>query len=177
MNTRVLTLAFLLALSASAALAQPRSLSPAQLDALFTDEPRIEVNVAGPLLGMVAELTRRDEPQFADMLRGLRGVYVRQYDLSTARAGLTGRVSEFARSLERDGWQTLVRVREPGENVFIYVLPSGNVLNGLVVMVLDENDNEATFVTIDGRIDPAQIGRLGRQFNVPHLDDTRAARR
>lgn len=158
------------------AFAQPRALNPAQLDALFTAEPRVEVNVVGPLLRLVAEATRADEPQFSAMLRELRGVHVRQYDLSAARSGLAGRVSGFARGLERDGWQTFVRVREPGQDVYIYVLPAAQTLEGLVVMVLSEDDDEATFVTVDGRIDPAQIGRLGRQFNVPELEHARSDR-
>jgi hypothetical protein len=177
MHSRTLLSALLIALAAPAALAQSRPLGPAQLDALFTDEPRVEVNVAGPLLRMVAELAHDSEPQFSEMLRSLRGVYVRQYTLSTARSGLSGRVSEFARGLERGGWQTLVRVREPGEDVYIYVLPSGDALNGLVVMVLDSGEDEATFVTIDGRVDPAQLGRIGRQFNVPQLERAHTARR
>lgn len=151
--------------------AQSNALSPSNLDALFDEEARVEVNLRGTILRLVAEASREDEPEFAAMVDDLRGIYVRQYALSSARSGATGQIRELARSFERDGWETLVRVREDDEDVFIYLDTAGDVINGLVVMSLDEGENEATFVTIDGRIDPAQIGRLGSRFNVPELED------
>jgi len=158
-------------LFAPTAFAQPSLLSPASLDALFTEEARIEVNLRGAILSLVAEASRGEEPEFAAMVDDLRGIYVRTYDLSSARPGASGEIRELARSFERDGWETLVRVREDDEDVYIYLDTSGDVINGLVVMSLDEEEDEATFVTIDGRIDPAQIGRLGSRFNVPELAD------
>ena len=158
-------------LLAPAALAQPSVLSPDNLDALFNEEARIEVNLRGAILRLVAEASRHKEPEFASMVDDLRGIYVRQYRLSSARAGVSGEIRELARSFERDGWETLVRVRDEGEEVFIYLKISGDVIDGLVVMSIDEEDDEATFVTIDGRIDPAQIGRLGSRFHVPELED------
>lgn len=177
MRTRTMLPALLLLLAHSAVLAQPRPLAAAELDAMFASEPRIEVNVAGPLLGLVAEMTRGEEPHFSAMVRQLRGVYVRQYALTEARPGLSGRVADVARALERQGWQVMVRVREPQNDVYIYHRPAGEALEGLVVMVLQADKDEATFVTIDGRIDPAHIGRLGRQFNVPALEEAAASRR
>jgi hypothetical protein len=147
------------------------------IDALFTAEPRIEVNVTGPLLRLVAEMTREDEPEFAEMLRRLRGVHVRQYALSAARPDIHQRVAGFTQNLQRAGWQTLVRVREPEQDVSILLRPVDDGLDGLVVMVLKRGIDEATFVTIDGRIDPAHIGRLGRQFNVPALEQAGNASR
>lgn len=153
------------------AFAQPSGLSPANLDALFNEEARVEVNLRGAILRLVAEASRNDEPEFASMVDDLRGIFVRQYALSSARSSAPGQIRELARSFERDGWETLVRVRDDGEDVFIYLDTSGDVINGLVVMSLDEEEDEATFVTIDGRIDPAQIGRLGSTFDVPELED------
>ncbi len=171
-HLRHLTVCGLLALVlAPGALAQRNALSPSNLDALFTDEARVEVNLRGTILRLVAEASRNDEPEFAAMVDDLRGIYVRQYSLSSARSGAAGQIRELARSFERAGWETLVRVREDDEDVFIYLDTAGDVINGLVVMSLDQDENEATFVTIDGRIDPAQIGRLGSRFNVPELED------
>lgn len=146
-------------------------LNLSQIDDLFTQEARVEVNVQGALLRLVAEASRSSEPEFAAMVENLQGVFVRQYDLSAARSNLGDRVSSFARSLEQGGWQTLVRVREDDEDVFIYLRPQGDVIAGLVVMSLSRDDNEATFVSIDGIIDPAEIGRLGSRFNIDALED------
>jgi hypothetical protein len=43
---------------------------------------------------------------------------------------------------------------------------------GLVVMAVEPGD-EAAFVNIVGDIDPAQIGRLGRKFDIEPLDSIR----
>ena len=162
---------FFVVLFVPTTLAQPNALSSSNLDALFNQEARVEVNLRGAILRLVAEASRNDEPEFASMVDDLRGVYVRQYALSSARSGAAGQIRELARSFERDGWETLVRVRADDEDVFIYLDTAGDVINGLVVMSLDHAEDEATFVTIDGRIDPAQIGRLGSRFNVPELED------
>jgi hypothetical protein len=177
MTRPLLLLIILFAMGAVPVLAQPQTLRPADIDALFTAEPRVEVNVSGPLLRLVAEITRDEDAQFADMLRGLRGVHVRKYALSAARSDIHGRVAGFTQTLQRAGWETLVRVREPGQDVTILLRPSNNVLDGLVVMVLKRDGDEAVFVTIDGVIDPSQIGRLGRQFNVPALEQAGARSR
>ena len=159
------------ALLAPAAFAQPSALSLEALDAMFNEEARVEVNLRGAILRLVAEASRHEEPEFASMVDDLRGIYVRQYRLSSARSGVSGEIRDLARSFERDGWEALVRVRDEGEDVVILLNTTGDVINGLVVMSLNEEDDEATFVTIDGRIDPAQIGRLGSRFNVPELED------
>ncbi|NNF57563.1 MAG: DUF4252 domain-containing protein [Rhodothermaceae bacterium] len=147
-----------------------RSLELDDLDALFSEEARVEVNLQGPLLRLVAEASRAEEPEFAAMVDAMRGIFVRQYALSTARSGVSTRVRDMARSLESSGWQTLVRVREDDEDIFIYLLPDGDIIDGLVVMALNSTDDEATFVTFEGRIDPEQIGRLGARFNIDALE-------
>ena len=147
-----------------------RGLQLDDVDALFSEEARVEVNLQGPLLRLVAEASRAEEPEFAAMVDGMRGIFVRQYALSTARNGMDSRVRDMARSLESGGWQTLVRVREDDEDIFIYLLPDGDIIDGLVVMALDSTEDEATFVTFDGRIDPAQIGRLGARFHIDALE-------
>lgn len=166
---KCLLLSLFLLTAIPSAHAQP-SLDLNMLDGMFSEEATVEVNLRGALLNLVAEASRSDEPEFAGIVDDLRGIYVRQYSLASARANIQNSVDSMARTLESNGWETLVRVREEGENTFVYLLSDGDVINGLVVMSLDEEDNEATFVTIDGRIDPAHVGRLGGHFGVPDID-------
>lgn len=174
MNTllRLFAAALLAVLIAAPAAHAQRGFSLDDLDGLFNEEALVEVNLRGALLRLVAEASRADEPEFAAIVDGLRGVFVRQYPLSSARSGVDGRIRDFGRALERDGWETLVRARDPeeGEDVYIYVLTEGDFFDGLVVMALNEDDNEATFVTFEGRIDPAEVGRLGGRFGVDELN-------
>ncbi|MDX1440621.1 MAG: DUF4252 domain-containing protein, partial [Rubricoccaceae bacterium] len=170
-SMRVFLLSLLMVLgSVQIAAAQPSSIDLRALDNLFTEQATVEVNLRGALLNLVAEASRNDEPEFASIVDDLRGIFVRQYALSSAQSGMRNRVDSMARTLETNGWETLVRVREDDEQTFVYLLSEGNVINGMVVMSLDEGDDEATFVSIDGRIDPAHIGRLGGHFGVPEID-------
>ena len=154
----------------AAAPARAQSFDLSAVEALFSEEPRVEVNLRGSLLRLVAESSREDDPDLARMIDGLQGIFVRQYALSRARNDLNGRLRTLARSLEGGGWETLVRVREDDEDVYILQRPAANALSGLVVMSLSPSDDEATFVFINGRIDPAQVGRLGGRLGVEHLD-------
>ncbi len=78
------------------------------------------------------------------------------------------RTSEMSKRLKADGWETVVKVREDDEFVDMFLKTNGDVIEGMVVMVIDEDD-EAVFVNIIGEIDPEQIGRLGNKFNVGGL--------
>lgn len=167
---RVLLLSAFLLLGGLQTASAQSGLDFSVLDNLFGDEPIVEVNLRGALLGLVAEASRSDEPEFASMVDGLSGIYVRQYQLSSAGSGAINQINEMARALEADGWETLVRVRDEDENTYVYLRPDGSLLDGMVVITLDEDDNEATFVSIDGLIDPSSIADLGSRFGGVDVD-------
>ena len=152
--------------------AQPVTVDPAALDALFSKAPKVEVNLNGSLLRMAA-MGSADDPETADLIRALRSITVRVYDLEDALGGLDERLTAFGRQLESEGWQTLVRVRpseDDTDDVWIYVRDAGDAFDGMAVMSLDNDSGEASFVFIDGPIDPSQLGRLGGRFGGVHID-------
>lgn len=165
-------LLFLLTVAVGLLLAPASSAQPAldlsRLDSYFGDEPRVEVNLSGAMLGLAAAATAEDEPGTSSLIERLNAVTVRVYDLSSALTDLTSNLSSLGTELEADGWQTFVRVRgrdgDEGDNedVWIYVREAGDAFGGLVVMALDKDDNEAAFVVIDGLINPEDISRLSQ---------------
>ncbi|PAP77349.1 DUF4252 domain-containing protein [Rubrivirga marina] len=173
-----------LILSALAALAlplavqaQPRPFVVADLDALFDSEPRVEVNLRGALLRLAAEATRSDEPETAALIDGLRGVTVRIYPAPPAdRIAIVSRLSDIGRQFEADGWLTLVRVRSLPDDpdnegdVWVYVREAGDLFDGLAVLAVDEDEENAVFVHIDGTISPSDIGSLTRRFGDVDID-------
>lgn len=166
--TRSLFAFALAALFFSTARAQPVSFDPATLDALFNRPAKVEVNLSGPLLRM-ASMATDDDPETSAMIRGLRAITVRVYNLADAGDGLDTRLGDFGNRLTSAGWQTLVRVRpddEDSDDVWVYVRVAGDIFDGMAVMALDNEDGEASFVFIDGPIDPSQVGRLGGKFGV-----------
>jgi hypothetical protein len=108
----------------------------------------------------VADASRGDDPAFAETLEDMTGVFVREYALSQARSGALDRIRQLGRSLERDGWQTMVRSRDEDGETFIYT----HQQRGMVVVTLDTDEGEATFVEIRGHGSAQQFGRLGGRF-------------
>ncbi|MEX0601036.1 MAG: DUF4252 domain-containing protein, partial [Rhodothermales bacterium] len=77
-----------------------------------------------------------------------------------------------AKELEAQGWETVVRVREEDQRVNVYMKVRDDVIAGLVVMVLEPDDEEgAVFVNIVGDINPEQIGRIGRALDIDPLSN------
>ncbi len=170
---RFLLAATLAVLLIPAAQAQPAGFDVAQLDAFFSRPPKVEVNLRGALLRLAASATE-DDPDAASMLRGLRSILVRVYSLDSARDGLTGRLDAIEQQMQASGWLTLVRVRPDGDDtddVWVYVREAGDAFDGMAVCSLDHDEGEASFVLIDGLIDPARIGSLGTRFGGVDLDD------
>lgn len=165
-------LAFGLSL-APGAHAQPVPIDLDRLDALFDVEPTVEVNLRGSLLRLAAEASRGDEPDVATMIDGLRGITVRIYPLTDRLAEIGDRMADIGRRFESDGWSTLVRVRgraADNEDVWIYVRDGEDTFNGMVVMTIDPDEEQAVFVLMDGLIDPADVGRLSRRFGNVQVD-------
>jgi hypothetical protein len=136
----------------------------------FAQEPKLLVNVQGSLLRMVVSATRQEDPELASMLSRLQAVQVRGYSLGTGRPGVERNISDFARQLESRGWEAVVRVREPDQRVDMFIQTRNDNIMGLMVMVVEHDSDEAIFVNIVGEVDPDQIGRIGKQFNVRQLE-------
>ena len=140
------------------------------IESWFDAEPNIEVNIQGALLELVTEASRESNPEMADLLNKLKAVQVRGFtEGSFDSETIQERTQALADELESRGWLPAVHVREEGENVNMYLREENGTINGLMVMVAQPE--ESIFVNIVGPIDPAQIGRLGRAFDIDPLKD------
>jgi len=149
---------------------QPGYLPLEKLDLFPRDKLSVEVNLEGAILRMVAEATRGDDPEFASVMAGLKAIYVRVFPLSGADAGaVKTKIDRAVRMLEDRGWHSTVKVREGGEETYIYLKEADGKIAGLTLLSLEPGD-EAVAINIVGRIDPAQLGRLGRHFDIPQLE-------
>lgn len=143
------------------------------MNAFGDREATVEVFLRGALLKMAIEACRFEEPELANALEGVRLVRVHVFDIEGEdEKQLRDSTSKVAKDLEKKGWEIAVRVREDDEQVYIYALPGKGEesIDGLVVMVV-EDDDEAIFINIVGSINPEDIGRLGRTFDIDALDD------
>ena len=156
---------------------EPGYLDLEAIETWFDRDAKIEVNVKGALLRLVAEASRYEDPELADLLGKLKAVQVRGYDLSRSEYDtIERRTSALSKDLEGRGWEVVARVREDDEHVYMYLKTLDDVIAGLVVMVVSPQEDETVFVNIVGEIDPAQIGRIGRTFDIGPLGQDRAHR-
>ena len=165
--------ALLLAVHAQAYEAPNRQPGYVDFDSLgMAGEPEttVEIYLKGPLLLLISEATRHEDPELADLLSKLKLIRVQTYALKNrdAREAET-KAAETVSRLERAGWETVVRVREKKERVTISMKMNAEEIQGLFVTVVEPGD-EAVFINIVGDIDPAQIGRIGRKFNISPLE-------
>ena len=141
------------------------------------EEPTVEVNISGSLLRLVGMAAQKEEPELAGAITGLLGVRVEVYPLRTATADKTlDQLTSVADELEKDGWETMVRVRERDEQVYVATKMQGDMVIGLIVMAADLDSDEISLINLFGTIDFEELWRIGDEFNIDHLDSVRDAR-
>lgn len=130
------------------------------------------ISLYGPILRLVAEATKGEEPGFSELLSKLRAI---RADIFSApdhhEEELRRRTVEAARELEERGWQTVVEVRSgQGDLSFIQTRtrPDGERIFGLAVMFV-EPGGSAGYINIVGDVSPEELGRLGRTFDIEPL--------
>jgi hypothetical protein len=134
------------------------------------DKLSVEINLEGPLLRMVAAATSKDDPDFSRLMAGLKAIRVQVFPLKDAGGAgpLRPKVDRAVRWLEDRGWHSIVRVRDKGDETYIYLKEANGQIVGLTILALD-SDEDAALINIVGKLDPAEIGRLGRHLDIPQL--------
>jgi Domain of unknown function (DUF4252) len=140
-----------------------------ELNLFPRDKLSVEVNIEGALLRLVAEATKREDPAFSSLISSLRSIKVQVFPLAGADTdSVKTKIGRAIRWLEDSGWQATVKVREAKEETYIYLKEQDGQVVGLTVLAFTPG-NEAAVINIAGRIDPAQIGRLGQGLDLPQL--------
>jgi len=137
------------------------------------EDAKVEVYLKEPMLKLVAKFLKNEDEDMFDIMNKLMLVRVLVYDVdSSVSDELSDISSSTAKKLDGEGWERIVRVREDGDHVDVYLKPSEDFawVNGIAVMVVGEDD-EAVFVNIVGEINPEDISKLGGHFDIDELDD------
>jgi hypothetical protein len=172
----------LLVLTAAAGRAQKLTDQPGyvpveQLDLFPRDKLSVEINIEGALMSLIAAGARSEDPEFASVIAGLKAITVRAVPLKDVDAdSVRGRISRTIRWLEDRDWKSMVRVRDQGEEVYIYLKETGGKIAGLTVLTFDPGE-EAVVINIVGRIDPEQLGRLSQRLDIDYLDKIPAGKK
>src|SRR4051812_18978935 len=153
--------ALALFLVSSALLAQQTAPAPgfvplAELNLFPQDKLSAEINLEGAILRLVAAAMKKEDPAFASMVADLRSINVQVFPLAGIDAGaVKGKIDRAVHWLEERGWKASLRVKEKGEETYIYLKEQDGQIVGLTVLSFQPGE-EAAVINIAGRIDPDQ---------------------
>lgn len=130
----------------------------------------VEVKLGAGLIQMAAKLTRKHEPDVADLLRNLQSVRVSVVPLGDDNRDETRKKAETLRNeLAGKGWEQVVSVQEKGQDVAIFLKTrNAETVEGIVVTVVEQS-KQAVFVNVVGDVKLDQISKLGDKLNLEPL--------
>ena len=120
-------------------------------------EAKVEVNLTAKLINLVTKSVS-NEPEIAELIQMLGGIYVRTYDRVTIDEKKL--VNYFQQRLKEDKWEVLFKIKEESEVVEISLLFDEDMVYGIFAIVIPETSGEATFINIVGEIAPERIEEL-----------------
>ncbi len=130
-----------------------------------------DVSLDGPLLELASKFLDKEESEegVKDLVKGLKGVYVKTFEFSQEGAYSEGDLDIIREQLRSPGWARLVNVRskEDKETVEIYALTEGDQMTGLAVVAAEPK--ELTVVNIVGPISLDKLGKLGGHMGIPQV--------
>ena len=133
-------------------------------------KPMVEVNLDSELIAFVAKTTEK-EPEIAELIGMLEGIYVRSY--SGDVASFDPMIRYYKRVLKKRDWEVFAKIKEDSEKIQVWVLLNIETIDGLFVMVTGET--EAHLMNIVGHLHPQRIGELlgnleGLGVDIPQLN-------
>jgi hypothetical protein len=130
----------------------------------------VEVHIKSNLIGMIARLAEKSEPEAAELLRGLKLVRVNVIGLNDEnRDEIEKRIKAIRNKLDAQGWERVVTAQKKDEDVGVYLKTRGEeAVEGVVITVLDGN-HEAVLVNIVGDIKPEKTAVIGERLNIEPL--------
>jgi hypothetical protein len=127
-------------------------------------EPKVNITIGGTLLNFVGAMASQEDPEAAQVFSQLKGVRVSTYDTGGDTAAALAQLNSVKSTLQSASWEPVVQVNEDGEQVQIFLKIDGEMIDGLVLMAVD--DEEAVFINVLGSLDPVQLGQVMKNFDV-----------
>jgi hypothetical protein len=170
-----------LALAGAAGAQQPAATSAErvqmeQLDRLSGKaEKFIDVSIDENLLrlplGLIANSKEPDAKEVAEIVAGLKGVYVRVFEFASAGQYAEGDYSSLRDQVRGAGWSRVVNVwnKRDEQRVEVFLQSGPGSIGGLVVIATQPK--ELTVINIVGKIDVEKLSKLEGKFGIPSIAD------
>mgnify|MGYP000285250421 CR=1 FL=1 len=140
----------------------------ANLDSVY-GEPKVMVNLNKTMLGFISKINMSD-PEASELISKLKAVRVQIYNMTGNDQPALDLIAEVSKDIKTKNWLPIVSVNEEGEKVRIFTKITDDIMDGLMVMVINNKDHsegrEAVFINIVGEIDPAQINKVTESLNI-----------
>jgi len=164
----------LLALPTLAAAADPGRLQLPDFSALSKRATQsVDISLDPSLLHLASGVINSDSggngAEVDDLIKGVKGIYVRSYTFARAGEYSKSDVSAVQAQLLAPGWQPIVSTHDlkHGTDVDIYLRRHGDRTEGVAIIAAEPK--QLTIVNIVGPIDLAKLAQLQGQFGVPKV--------
>lgn len=134
-----------------------------ELGAIF-GEPTVQIAVGESLLNLVGAISASEDPEVAALFSRLKGVRVNVFETAGLAEGAVGYVNDVSAKLAAGGWVSVVTVNSADEQVRIFMKMTNGSVEGITVMAVEAT--EAAFINVIGNLDPAELGRVMKNFDV-----------
>jgi len=130
----------------------------------------IEVNLPTSLISLGARLVEKDEPDVAQLLKGIKLVRVNVLALDDDnRSDIQKRAQKVRKELTGKGWERIVVAQQKDQDVAVYIkMTDSGAVQGLTAVVMDGKEH-AVFVNVVGDIKPEQLAMLGEKLHIDPL--------
>jgi hypothetical protein len=139
----------------------------------MSDTDRTMALSFGPTILHFAARFLDDDPETQALLRSLDGVRVRTYEIHGDSERITQNFKHMGDKLNGDGWEPVMLMREDGELVQMYAMPSDTGIQGLTIVSADSS--EVVVVNIMGDIDPRYYSDVMVALNVDDAPEVQIA--
>jgi len=127
-------------------------------------EPKITINLGGTMLNFVGMMSSEESPETSKLISKLKGIRVQIYSMDENVDAARSQFGETRNKLKSSGWEPIVQINEDDEQVLVYMKSVDGNMEGMTVMVVD--NEEAVFVNVIGQLNPAELGKVMKQFDV-----------
>ena len=127
-------------------------------------EPTVQISIGASLLSLVGTLSAQEDPEAAELFKKLNGVRVNVFETEAMAVGAVDLVKDISGKLSESGWESVVTVNSADEQVRVFMKINGETVDGITVMAVEES--EAVFVNVIGNINPAELERVMKNFDI-----------
>ena len=125
-----------------------------------------DVNIGPGLLNMLNSFGDDDDDEEKKDFTGLFSIRVKGYEINVEQAREFRRVMEkLEKKLIKDEWENIIRVKNKETFSIISMKNEKGKSVGALIMTVDLEDGEATFVNIVGSVRPETLSGMGLGLN------------